>query len=688
MRMTTATPQAEPAQLSAHAARAKVLFERASDLATRGVEQQMARWATHPKTVGKARKNWPLYMGAVLVAREYCGVTSPAAAAEALKEALEHKVNEKEVAQLLGGEIPDLWQTSVFRTRFRQHLPEGALTQLERVSLRFMDITGMNDAAVAACRKRGSFGAGGRDQHWLGCILKETPGYAEAIEDMSVADLMNVCYHLRKTVWEPEDTIEATQVLAGELPKRWMELAPPEGLAERPPRWDTGEDSAEATGTAADGGEGEDVPPPPEVEHDTATTPPPEPPPPATPPAEYLAPRDTTLKDWANPPTEEEAPFPPPEPAKRAHLSAGPAVVGPAPGGLAPFVPPVASSGPVIFRDDPIPEIPQLTEEQLALRRQGITATDISAIMNLNPWRTPLDIFIEKTEGPETWEPELRQLIGLVVEKPVLRLYLTDYPAQEVKRYVTVQNPKRSFELATPDATADDRLVEVKTTGYLWDDVPIYYVAQVHWQWGVLRDCGVDLRSVVHVPTLSATYMGFQLDVWEVEIDLDYLAKLREAAEFFWMRHVQAGVPPEVVAADIATIKRRYPVWDPRADLLVADEEAERLYTLLPEFLEEREIASQAVDKIFAKLQARVARAPGIVFEDGHKISWKNNAPTEKTSWKPAFEDLQHLLVKAGVDFQLINTAAIEAREQNTQTIPGPRVWRSEWKKLIPADLR
>ena len=37
-----------------------------------------------------------------------------------------------------------------------------------------------------------------------------------------------------------------------------------------------------------------------------------------------------------------------------------------------------------------------LTPEQIEFRRRGITGTDISAIMGLNPWKSPLDIWNEK----------------------------------------------------------------------------------------------------------------------------------------------------------------------------------------------------------------------------------------------------------------------------------------------------
>ena len=46
-------------------------------------------------------------------------------------------------------------------------------------------------------------------------------------------------------------------------------------------------------------------------------------------------------------------------------------------------------------------------DKWLELRRQGIGGSDAAAIMGLNPWKTPMDIWLEKTgEFLDDEEPE------------------------------------------------------------------------------------------------------------------------------------------------------------------------------------------------------------------------------------------------------------------------------------------
>jgi hypothetical protein len=219
----------EPEAITTNDTEAHVLklFEQASDLSEKGIRQQYDKWKDRPKTVGKARKNWPLFMGAVLASHRYCGIESPKVAADAIVKALaDRKTTLQERENLLAFKIPQIWGSDQFKDMFRRELPTTETTKLERVILRFMKWTGANRAAVEISRQRGDFGAGGRDHMWIVCVLRETSEYAEAIKDLTDPTVASAVYQMRRELWTIDSQEDHEILLGGDLPPAWIEAAP------------------------------------------------------------------------------------------------------------------------------------------------------------------------------------------------------------------------------------------------------------------------------------------------------------------------------------------------------------------------------------------------------------------------------------------------------------------------------
>lgn len=324
--------------------------------------------------------------------------------------------------------------------------------------------------------------------------------------------------------------------------------------------------------------------------------------------------------------------------------------------------------------------INRMTVDQLELRRTGITATEISVINGTNPWKTTLDVWVDKVDDQP---PQLRSLgsaaeWGIILEPVVLYAYVQDHPG-EIKRYPTLRHPEREFMLATPDAghvpaePGPERLVEVKTTGKYWEDVPAWYVDQVHWQWGVLQGLGHELHPVVHIPCLSS-YHGFEMVVWEVEIDKAHLSHLIEIGQVWWETHVVAGEPPAIDSPTMA-LQQLYPRHKGR-NFLEASPQAEDLLAILPEWLLRQDLCEKAIGKIYALLQEEIGDAPGLRFANGHRISWKNNKDSKRTDWKAAFGEIFN---SGQVDQEYLQAVL----SRHTVEKSGVRVFRPNAKKLL-----
>lgn len=126
--------------------------------------------------------------------------------------------------------------------------------------------------------------------------------------------------------------------------------------------------------------------------------------------------------------------------------------------------------------------------EWLRLRRNGIGGSDAAAIMGLSPWRTAMDVWLEKTgEFTEDESQDNEKMYwGTALEDVVAREFMTRTGLKVRRRNAILQHRKHHFMIANVDRLVIGHKagLECKTTGqYSADDwtmgVPDYYIPQV-----------------------------------------------------------------------------------------------------------------------------------------------------------------------------------------------------------------
>lgn len=130
-------------------------------------------------------------------------------------------------------------------------------------------------------------------------------------------------------------------------------------------------------------------------------------------------------------------------------------------------------------RDTVMP--PPSREQWLADRRQGIGGSDLAAVLGLSKWKTPYDVWADKT-GRHT-EPENDDMRRGRLLEPVIRAMY------EERHGVTLTDPghmqaTEPLIMGTPDAMDGDRVVEFKSTRWYvhkrWQgEPPVDYWAQM-----------------------------------------------------------------------------------------------------------------------------------------------------------------------------------------------------------------
>lgn len=255
-----------------------------------------------------------------------------------------------------------------------------------------------------------------------------------------------------------------------------------------------------------------------------------------------------------------------------------------------------------------------LSDEQLAARVHTIGASDVPAVLGIHPWRSPIDVWLQKAPLGEAPPVTVEQIdteateMGNDFEEVVLRRLSTQYGLTLVRTQDTHVHPENPRLTATPDAfavgpTAEfEAVAEAKLVGAFpakhWTDpetkepvLPDYVFAQACWQMGV---CGVR-TGLIGAQVASTTWRHFRR-----EFDADLFDSMREQVERFLVDHVDKRVPPPRAADEdrIEYLRKRFPRSDGTLELVdelpPALAELSREYVRLGEKIKDWEAEQEA----------------------------------------------------------------------------------------------
>ena len=189
-----------------------------------------------------------------------------------------------------------------------------------------------------------------------------------------------------------------------------------------------------------------------------------------------------------------------------------------------------------------------LTLEQLVVRKDYIGASEAAAACGLSPWKTPYELWADKTSAIVIEQQSARMEWGNRLEAVVMLKYLEDLPPEAGTLEAPCQfqvSAEYPWMGCTPDGLLPDRVVEIKTAGLgqarEWgepgtDAVPLQYLLQCTHQMIVCN------RRKADIPVLIG---GNDYRVYSVDLDEELANLLITREREFW-QHVENKTPPEV----------------------------------------------------------------------------------------------------------------------------------------------
>lgn len=304
------------------------------------------------------------------------------------------------------------------------------------------------------------------------------------------------------------------------------------------------------------------------------------------------------------------------------------------------------------------PENPD-REAWLEQRRKGIGASDAAAVMGLDPYRSPLDVWLSKVHPEMLPEPENEELLqfGLDVEPAIAGAYerATKRQLQTVTPAI-VHHQRYPEILCSPDRitmTGGPRLVQLKWESKFadkfgdpgTDQVPDAYLIQCAHEMSCV---GCDFEDI------ATMHAGPPVLIYPLHRDRELEKEIIERLRAFWADYVLKDIEPPVdsSAAWSGYLERKFP--ENRGEIVQVDRGTE--FTWADDLINiryQREVIKRYEAELENKIKSFIGNRDGITGDFG-TITWRKCKDTveDLTDWKGLAEQLASSYLPKDADRQ------------------------------------
>ena len=265
-------------------------------------------------------------------------------------------------------------------------------------------------------------------------------------------------------------------------------------------------------------------------------------------------------------------------------------------------------------------------------RYESICASDAGAVLGINPYKSPVDVYMEKVTRTNDFEDNFNMWLGREME-PLIKKKFTLETGLKVRDDNKIRMDKEYPFLSTnlDGMVVGEKVpVEYKALGFFDGEIPDYYFAQLQHQM-MVTEAEYAYFAVVCLGRSRS------FNVQKVDFNEEFVKLMREELVTFWNENVLQEVMPEPTNLD--DIKRMYPISDPGSILELEDSSLSQKLAVLKD---SRATIKEHTD-IAKAVQVELMDYMGdkeILTKDGENlISWKQTKETRKFDAKKFAED-------------------------------------------------
>lgn len=308
------------------------------------------------------------------------------------------------------------------------------------------------------------------------------------------------------------------------------------------------------------------------------------------------------------------------------------------------------------------------TQQVKEMRDTYIGGSEMGAIMGLDPWKTPLEVYYSKVEPDrieQNYSPKTE--IGTHIESFIADCYKRKTDSQVIEYPQRITHNKHSFlgghidrlvlqkakSIMTPPAPnvvlpakpdqseefyERNRILECKNTGgfgskLLWEDgLPSYYFTQVQFYL---------MLTNLKYADVAVLKDGWDFSIITVEREEDFIEFMEEAAVAFWHNHILAKVPPD--AKTEGDFKLMYPNHL-EGKIATADSVMVETYKELVDVRDKLKDLTKHESLLELKVKEFLQDSEALIVEGRPVITYRTSKESQTYNWKQFAADNPNLI--------------------------------------------
>lgn len=273
----------------------------------------------------------------------------------------------------------------------------------------------------------------------------------------------------------------------------------------------------------------------------------------------------------------------------------------------------------------PIVIRPKSESEWLELRKKTIGASEVITVCGLNPWKSPYELWLEKTGRKAPDEVNDSMIRGKIYEAPLVDFWAIKTGHRPIKgsqKDILYVDRNKPYLSCTPDrffihaSTGKKWLCEVKNPdNRRIEEAEQSWIMQLHWQMGI---------TGIHEGLLLWDYpqRGVYFMEQEFTFNKELYLMMEEIVDEFWNENILKDIEPEMTVG--SDVLYKYPEQEVGLSVEANDSLTEKYGTMLS-LQESISTDTSQLDKLKDEVKLFMLNAESVKYEGKTLFTWKAN---------------------------------------------------------------